>query len=91
MRCALLLGLGLLAAASAFRTPLAKLAPFRLHAEDGVSLRSLPDVSVDALWLGDSVRTWLDEEYIPMDIHKQIGAHTRATLWVCPFCSCAAL
>jgi hypothetical protein len=44
-----------------------------LKAEDGVSLDSLSDIKGDSLWLSNSVQTWLDNEFIPLDVHKKIG------------------
>lgn len=41
--------------------------------ENGVDISSLTDVKSTAKSLGVSIATWLDKEYIPMQIHKEIG------------------
>lgn len=52
-------------------------------AEDGVSLRSLKDLSADSAFLEASVVDWLDNEWIPQDCHKEVarvaaGAYVKA-------------
>lgn len=46
---------------------------FELRAEDGVNLSPLENIAEDASWLGESVRNWLDKEYIDLAIHSDIG------------------
>jgi hypothetical protein len=41
--------------------------------EDGVSLVGLTDVQGDAAFLEDSVRRWLDEEWISQPVHGDIA------------------
>jgi hypothetical protein len=41
--------------------------------EDGVSLASLENVEDVGLFLRNSVMKWLDDEYIPQDIHRVLG------------------
>lgn len=43
------------------------------RAEDGVSLRSLGSPEKDAKYLETSVTQWLDDEYIPQEVHATIG------------------
>ena len=41
--------------------------------EDGVTLNSLKDMNADGMFLKESIQRWLDEEYIPQDVHKDLG------------------
>eukprot|EP01041_Mallomonas_annulata_P001885 gene1885-3655_t len=41
--------------------------------EDGVDLSSLCNFLEDSAFLSESVRTWLDKEYIPQHVHTNIG------------------
>lgn len=45
--------------------------------EDGVTLNSLSDTHADGIFLKESIQRWLDEEYIPQDIHKELGEEVR--------------
>ena len=41
--------------------------------EDGVSLTSLVDNEEIGIFLNNAIMQWLDEEYIPQDIHRILG------------------
>lgn len=41
--------------------------------EDGVSLCQLVDHEEDAAFIAQSIQQWLDDEWIPQDVHKMIG------------------
>lgn len=39
----------------------------------GVSLASLKTFEKDGKWLGESIQSWLDKEWIVMDFHRKLG------------------
>ena len=41
--------------------------------ENGVTLASLIDIQSDGIFLSDSIKLYLDTEYISLPIHKAIG------------------
>ena len=45
--------------------------------EDGVTLNSLSDTHADGIFLKESIQRWLDEEYIPQDVHRELGEEVR--------------
>ena len=45
--------------------------------EDGVTLNSLSDTHADGIFLKESIQRWLDEEYIPQDVHEELGEEVR--------------
>ena len=47
--------------------------------EDGVSLSSLVDFNEVGIFLGNSIQKWLDDEYIPLNVHKVIGDNVKQT------------
>lgn len=46
-------------------------------AEDGVSLLNLVEIEEDAEFLREEIRLWLDNEYIPQNIHEVLGRHVE--------------
>lgn len=45
--------------------------------EDGVTLNSLKDPFLDGTFLKESIQRWLDEEYIPQDVHSVLGEEVK--------------
>ena len=45
--------------------------------EDGVTLNSLQDTNSDGTFLKESIQRWLDEEYIPQDVHATLGEEVK--------------
>lgn len=46
---------------------------YPLNAENGVSMDGLSLHQEDALWIGETVQSWLDQEYIALPVHRKIG------------------
>jgi hypothetical protein len=44
----------------------------------GVSLTTLKQVDKDGKWLGESIQSWLDKEWIVMDFHRKLGLEVES-------------
>ena len=49
-----------------------------LGAENGVNMGSMTLHLEDAEWLGDTIRSWLDSEFIALPVHKKISERVQA-------------
>ena len=49
-----------------------------LRAENGVSMDGLSLHQEDALWIGETVQSWLDQEFIALPVHRKIGEMVRS-------------
>jgi hypothetical protein len=49
------------------------------NVDDGINVSLLNDITGDSNFLHESIKSWLDEEYIIMNIHNQIGQRVSET------------